>query len=218
VTVLGAVTKPGRHAVSQTDRVLDVIARAEGLKYVSSFGSDFSYAGEIANLRLSYMSRGGKLMDVDFVALMDDGDMRQNIPVRAGDFIYIPSSFTDQIFVLGEVQQPTTVPYRARLSLVEAISTASGFIESTARKDSVCVVSGSLREPSVVRVNFDDIVRGNSKNIILDPGDIVFVPATFITDVERLTTQLVPFLDSIIKSDEVLDIYQRRRNQFNPYP
>jgi len=41
------------------------------------------------------------------------------------------------------------------------------------------------------------------------------VPSTFITDVERISGQIIPFLNTIISGDEVLDIGQKRWNDFN---
>ena len=216
-TILGAVKKPGRHAVAQTDRVLDVISKAGGLRYVTSFGYEFTFAGHIANLKLAYLSRKGQMVDIDFVALIDYGDMLQNIPIQVGDFIYIPSSFSDQIYVLGEVRRPTTVPYSGRTSLLEAIASAGGFVETTACKRSVCIVRGSLKDTEVMRANFPKILKGKENNIMLEPGDIVYVPSTFITDVERLSAKIIPFLEAVIGGDEVIDIGQRRWKTWNPY-
>jgi|GEM_PF-339202 len=215
ITILGAVEKPGRHSVFQMDTVLDSIARAEGLKFIDS--DDSSFAGEIANLKLAYLSRNGKLLDVDFVRLINNGDMSQNISVQVGDFIYIPSSTTQQVFVLGEVNYPRSIPYRGTTTLLEVITSARGFNEKTACKRSICVVKGSLIKPEIIILNFNKIVSGKEKNIVLDPGDIVYVPSTFITDVERISGQIIPFLNTIISGDEVLDIGQKRWNDFNPY-
>lgn len=215
ITVLGAVQKPGRHPVFQSDTVLDAIARAEGLKYM--YSDDFSFAGDIANLKLAYLSRKGRLMDVDFLSLIDNGDMTQNIYVEVGDFIYIPSSTTQQVFVLGEVNYSRSIPYRGTTTLLEAITSAGGFNERTACKRSVCIVKGSLKEPEIIIVNFNKVVKGKEKNIILDPGDIVYVPSTFVTDVERVSGQIIPFLNSIVFGDEALDVGQRRWKTFNPY-
>ena len=215
ITVLGAVKKPGRHSVFQTDRVIDALSRAEGLKFITS--DDSSFAGEIANLKLAYLSRNGELLDVDFVRLINNGDMSQNIPVQVGDFIYIPSSTTQQVFVLGEVNLPRSIPFRATTTLLEAITSANGFNESTACKRSVCVIKGSLVKPEIKIVNFNKILKGKELNIVLDPGDIVYVPSTFVTDVERISGQIIPFLNSIINADNALDATQRRLNTFNPY-
>ena len=88
VSILGAVTSPGRKSVDSSDRVLDIISKANGLRY-EEFGNN---QGEVANLKSAYLSRGGKLIPVDFSRLIYDGEMSQNIALELGDFIYIPSS------------------------------------------------------------------------------------------------------------------------------
>jgi len=206
ITVLGAVRKPGRHSVFQTDRVIDALSRAEGLKFIET--DDSSFAGELANLNLAYFSRDGKLLDVDFAKLINNGDMSQNIPVQVGDFIYIPSSTTQQVFVLGEVNRPRSMPYRYTTTLLEAVTSAGGFNETTACKRSVCIVRGSLTKPEIIIVNFNKIVSGKENNIVLDPGDIVYVPSTFLTDVSRVSRQIIPFLNVIILGDEAVDVVE----------
>jgi len=208
ITVLGAVQKPGRHSVFQSDKVIDALSRAEGLRFIET--DDSSFAGEIANLKLAYLSRNGKLLDVDFVKLINNGDMSQNISIQVGDFIYIPSSTTQQVFVLGEVNFPRSIPYRATTTLLEAITSANGFNESTACKRSVCVIKGSLVKPEIKIVNFNKILKGKELNIVLDPGDIVYVPSTFVTDVERVSGQIIPFLNSIILGDDAIDVGEKR--------
>ncbi len=210
VTVLGAVSKPGQHAVSQTDRVLDVIAKAKGFKYLNT--DDISFAGDIASLKLAYLSRKGRLVDVDFDALIKDGDMSQNIQIETGDFIYIPSSTTQLIFVLGEVQHPRAVPFRGRTTLLEALTSAGGLDEITACKSSVCIVRGSLTKPEVTRIDVRKIYSGETNNLQLYAGDIVYVPSTFLTNVERISRKIIPFLDVIIKGDEVRQLLKGRKD------
>ncbi len=217
-TLLGALESPGNYPVSQTDRLLDLIAKAGGLRYMVAATSTFQFAGDIANLRLAYLSRGGKLVDVDFVALLDRGDMSQNIRVHPGDFIYIPSAMAEQVYILGEVNRPIGVPYRANTTLMQAITFAYGFIEETARKNSIIIISGGVREPaSVRRVNFNKIMSGKESDFLLEPGDIVYVPSTFITDINRAAVKVIPMLDVILKGDSALDVYQRRYDTWNPY-
>jgi polysaccharide export outer membrane protein len=134
--------------------------------------------------------------------------MSQNIPVQVGDFIYIPSSTTQQVFVLGEVNHPRSMPYRYTTTLLEAVTSAGGFNETTACKRSVCIVRGSLTKPEIIIVNFNKIVSGKENNIVLDPGDIVYVPSTFITDVSRVSRQIIPFLNVIILGDEAVDVFE----------
>ena len=195
VSILGAVNQPGRKVVSRSDRVIDVIAKAQGLRY-QNFGDR---QGEVANLKGAYLSRYGALIAVDFSKLLYEGDMSQNVAVEIGDFIYIPSSVQTPIYVTGEVFQPTSLPYQGNPTLLEAITRANG-ITTKANSKEICIVQGGIQNPQVRSYNFHDITSGKIQNPLLEPGDIVHVPSTTLTKIERITTQIIPFLDSIIRS------------------
>ncbi|MBF0199496.1 MAG: polysaccharide biosynthesis/export family protein [Planctomycetes bacterium] len=195
VSILGAVEKPGRKIVGRDDRVLDVLAKAEGLL----FQEQGEFNGEIANLNAAYLSRRGQLMDVDFAKLLQEADMSQNLRIQIGDIIYIPSAFEIPVFITGEVKFPTSMPFRGKPTLMEGITQAGGF-NTKAKKSSVYLVRGGLRSPEITVINYHDIISGKVVNPLLEPHDIIYVPPTTLTRVERLSSQIIPFLDTIIGS------------------
>ena len=203
VSILGAVTAPGRKSVDSSDRVLDVISKAQGLRY-EEFGSN---QGEVANLKSAYLSRGGSLIPVDFSKLIYEGDMSQNIPLELGDFIYIPSSVGSPIFITGEVNSPKAMPFRGTPTLLEAITDAGGF-KIQANYNKIYIVRGGINSSDISTVSFSDIVSGKLLNPKLNPGDILYVPPTALTRVERLSTQIIPFLNAIISSKQSKDAVQ----------
>lgn len=195
VSILGAVAKPGRQVVSNSDHVLDVLTKAGGLKFIE-FGNS-NKVGEVANLRNAYLSRSGQLVPVDFVKLLYEGDMRHNIPVQIGDFIYIPSTVDMPIYITGEFNNPSSLPYVGQPTLLEAIAEGRGF-NIKANKKKVFVVRGGMVKPEMITYNYHDIISGRLVNPTLEPGDIVYVPPTTLTKIERLSSQIIPFLNSII--------------------
>jgi len=205
VSILGAVKDPGRKVVSNSDKIIDVLSKAGGLKFVE-LGSS-GKEGEIANLKNAYLSREGKLVDIDFSKLIYEGDMTQNAPVQIGDFIYIPSSNDVPIYITGEFMRPTSLPFKGRPTLLEAISEGGG-LNNDASKQNIKVVRGGLLNPSIINFNYYDIVNGKIKNPYLEPGDIVYVPPTTLTNIERISTQIIPFLDSIIRTGQSKDTLQ----------
>ncbi len=48
-------------------------------------------------------------------------DMNQNIYLRPDDFLYLPSSLSQEVYVLVKVRRPTNVPYMNEVSLVAPI-------------------------------------------------------------------------------------------------
>lgn len=205
VSILGAVSKPGRMIVSNSDHVLDVLSKAGGLKFIE-FGNN-GKAGEVANLRNAYLSRNGSLVPVDFVQLLYEGNMSHNIPVQIGDFIYIPSSIEIPIYVTGELNLPTSLPFSGKPTLLEAISEGSGF-NIRASKSNIKIVRGGMYKPEIISINYYDIISGKINNPRLEPGDIIYVPPTTLTRVERISTQIIPFLNSIIQTGGAKDTIQ----------
>ena len=169
--VLGRVNNPGLYPLKQPTTLLEAISMAGGL-----FTSRFSGSTEeLADLGNSFIIREGKVLPVDFQALLRGGDMSQNIFLRAGDYIFLPSALSQNVYVLGHVRQPQAIGYKDRLTLVAAVAAAKGPIPG-AHLDKVVIVRGSLREPKVAVVDLEAILKGKAVNVELRPFDIVWVP------------------------------------------
>ena len=197
VAILGAVAAPGLYTIKENTRLLDFLAMAHGLKYNS--------AGQpVYNLKASYLSRKGKLVPVDFSALLADGDMSQNILLESGDFIYIASSQARSAFVVGAVKMPQKVRFDVDITLLDAIATAGGL--ASGAKNTIYVVRDSLVHPEVLKVNYKNILKGKEKNIYLKPGDIVYVPRGFFSKISDLPNKILPFLNLIIQSDAAYNV------------
>ncbi len=169
--ILGRVNSPGLYPIQQPTTLLEAIARAGGL-----FTSRFSGSTEeLGDLGRSVVIREGKVLPVDFKALLREGDMSQNIYLRPDDYIFIPSALSSNVYVLGEVRQPQAIGFKDNLSLVAAIAAAKGPLPK-ARTDQVVIVRGSLLEPRVAVVDFGAVLTGKARNFELEPFDIVWVP------------------------------------------
>ena len=83
------------------------------------------------------------------------------------------------MFVLGEVQKPGTFKVEDAMSLVQAVTLAGGFKPQAAKNNVVLtrVVEGA--EQKFV-VPIERIGLGQEANVLLQPGDIVFVPESWL--------------------------------------
>jgi len=171
IWILGRVYKSGVYPLVRPMRLLEAIARAGGLM-VSGFTASTE---ELADLHHSFIVRDGRMLPVDFHALLREGDMKQNIYLRPNDFIYLPSSLAQEVYVLGEVLKPTNVPFMNQVTLVGAISKARG-PNKAAYTRQVAIIRGSLSNPRVAIVNYDEILVGKRPNIALEARDIIYVP------------------------------------------
>ena len=80
-----------------------------------------------------------------------------------------------KVFVFGEVQKPGTFLFEDGMSVVQAITLAGGFTKS-ASQNSTSVTRLVSGEEVKVKVSVQDIALGKAPNVLLQPGDIVYVP------------------------------------------
>lgn len=190
--LLGQFTSPG---LKYSDRPLHLL---EAL----SLGGSVTL--ENASLRSAYVARGGKQLPVDFFRLIREGDLKQNIKLRTGDVIVVPDSANEQAFVFGGVSggNPRGGPVHfinGRLSLLQALAQV-GFGNTEH-------FQGNFSETLVIRsegdqgelfiVDAERILNGEAASFELAPGDVVYVPATAITDWNQALGQILPTLQTI---------------------
>ena len=193
VWVLGRVNAPGIYPLNRPLRVLDAVTQAGGL-FTSRFTGTTE---ELADLSHSFLMRGGKMLPVDFQKLIREGDLTQNIYLEPDDFIYLPSSLTNEVYVLGAVTEPRPVGFMNEMNLITALGRGLG-IQPGADLSHVTIVRGSLTEPKIATVNANDIIQGKATNVRLEPGDIVYIPGKgsmspggFLHDAVNTFTRLV---------------------------
>jgi protein involved in polysaccharide export with SLBB domain len=180
VWLLGRMNRPGVYPLTGPTTLLEALANAGGTARSTSAVT----TSDLSDLRHSFVMRNGRALAVDFTALLRDGDMSQNIYLRPDDFVFIPSSISQEVYVFGAVLSPRTVPYQDPMTLLSAISAANGPAPD-AYPSHVAIVRGSLAKPQMIVVDFKAISTGQAPNVRLEPGDIVYVPLSpyrFLTD------------------------------------
>lgn len=158
---------------------------------------------ERASLRNAYVARSGQRLPVNFRRLLRDGDMQQNIALQPNDVVFIPDNGADQAFVFGGVvgnQAGGAVTFmNGRLDILQALAQAGfGFRERA---------QGVLDETRVIRsegdrgelfvVDVERILQGEAANFYLQPGDVIFVPTTKLTDWNLAIQQMLPTLQGV---------------------
>ena len=186
VWVMGRVNTPGLYPLEGPMTVLEAIAKAGGL-----FTSRFSgTTEELADLHHSFVIRRGEYLPVNFHQLIREGDTAQNIYLEPDDLIYLPSSLSTAVFVLGAVSDPRSVGFNDQVTLVSAIANARGTIPD-ARVREVVIVRGSLSQPSVALVDYLAIIQGRKPDVRLEPRDIVFVPFSPYRKLEKYLSMAI---------------------------
>lgn len=86
-----------------------------------------------------------------------------------------------KVYVLGEVVNPGTYTVKRKTTLLQAIALAGGFTQFASRNKIMLIreKGGPNGKENKMSVRFKDIVykkKKTDKNMILNPGDTVFVP------------------------------------------
>jgi polysaccharide biosynthesis/export protein len=190
----GQFRTPGAYPVKGTTTVLEGIGAAGGIT-------------DEGNLSGAYLVRSGQVVPIDFVSLFTRGTMALNLPLADGDLIYVPSINASRVFVLGEVLRPAGVPIRTgKITLSQAVADAGGFNETTANKRGIKIIRGGLGSGNVIDVDYTDVLKGKRLDLMmLQPGDIVYVPASGLAKWDRALGLILPNLSRIVVDAAAVD-------------
>jgi len=205
IFVLGQVNSPGVYRMRNDFTLVEAISGAGGI-------------GPDAYLGGAYVVRNGKILLVNFVELIQKGNMEENIPLLSSDVIYIPDNRDRKVFVLGEVNKQAAIPMRERMTLLEAIAEAGGLTRD-AKKSAILVMRGNLSEPEIMTIDAERPDR--VANIPLKRGDIVYVASSSFANVERIALRishiLEPFLTlsrGVVWGDAAVDVLDGKQTKF----
>ena len=184
VIVLGAVNQPGAVILPPAGRLADVIALVGGPRGAS---------GElVVDWDASRVMRGTTALPVHLGKAIA-GDPLHNVFLRPGDHVYVAYAATSIVSVLGAVGGPRVFPFHDGLRLTEALALAGG-IPPDGDKADVRVIRGPLSAPRVYTASVRAIVAGETHDVALHPGDVVYVTEHWLGDVGEVVTLVAPFL------------------------
>jgi polysaccharide biosynthesis/export protein len=115
--------------------------------------------------------------------------LAQDIKVQLGEFIREPlvsvivdnfvGTFSQQIRVVGATEKPATIPYRANMTLLDAMIAVGGLSEYAAGNKARLVRSNKATgRQQEFGVKLSDLLkRGDTRaNVRLEPGDVIIIP------------------------------------------
>ncbi len=206
IWILGSVQKPGVYPLATPVTLLEAISAAGGVSVAGSSATTVTstpgYSDETVDLDNSFVLRAGKLMAVDFSKLLRQGDLSQNVFLQPDDFVYVRSDVSrGDVYVLGAVAQPNLVDYRKQITLLSAISTVGGPVQY-AYLSHVAIIRGSLSHPTIATFEYNKIVKGKALDVLLQPGDIVYVPFGPFRKLQQFADQILSQFVSTIAINE----------------
>ncbi len=109
--------------------------------------------------------------------------LKSRIQEKLSEFVEAPSvtvtlvnPVSQRYYILGEVQQVGEYPLVKKLTVVQAFALARGFTE-WASKDKIILYRRNGAEETMIKIDYDDIVKGQlNKDILLKADDIIIVP------------------------------------------
>lgn len=181
-SVTGAANRPGEFVFKPGDRVLSLISQAQG------------YLFNRAELRKSVLIRKGSMEQIplDLHAMLIRNDMSQNYELRDGDIIVVPETRLNRVGVIGWVQRPGQFDWFEGMTLADAVSQAGGEVPYRSRMSQVQIqrtTPGREFEYQRFKVDFTKFTSNNdfSQNVALQPGDVIYIPATNGMDITQLS-------------------------------
>jgi polysaccharide export outer membrane protein len=162
-----------------------------------------------ANLFMSYVVRGCKVLHVDIYKLIKEGDMCQNIVMRPKDKIYIADPDDSKVMVMGEVGIPRVLFLpRGSMPIREALVAAGG-IPFTGDKACIQIIRGEIVCPKVYQINWNHVICLPNNSLLLMPGDTVYVAEKPITQWNRFISQLFPTATGVLEAATLYDLTRR---------
>lgn len=183
-SVLGAVASPGRFPVSPGMRLADLLASAGGAAVSEEEGFSMP-SGDLGGARLV---RNGQALPVSLEIALT-GDPRHNVRVRPGDTLFVPADLSRLVSVLGQVGSPRIMAFRPGMRLTHALSLAGGVTRDGNWGD-VRVIRGDAAQPMVYTTSVAAIVDGDAHDVVLAPGDIVYVASTGAADLRDVMASI----------------------------
>jgi len=101
-----------------------------------------------------------------------------------------------EVTILGQVKMPGSYPVRKNFKLVELISLSQGFTETAATDDVRIVRNGTERQ--TIEVDVDEILEGKTDDVVLEPGDVVFVPQTTWSETTTFLDKIATTLTLVV--------------------
>lgn len=96
-----------------------------------------------------------------------------------------------RIYVGGAVREPGMIPFRGGVTAVQAVMEAGGFSQNARLKQVILIRQGRGNSPVGTEINMRQILRGGRfhDDVALAPSDVLFVPRTKISNLNRWIQQ-----------------------------
>jgi polysaccharide export outer membrane protein len=166
VTVMGEVRNPGRYPLKRDMKIIDLMAAAGGI--TKDAGSRISI--------VRHPEEGGQTqtLQIDRDQLLGDVSGESNLVLSRNDVVTIGGK--DYYYIRGEISRPGPYFLESGMTVLKAISVASGLTPFANRRNVSVLRSGKDGVQDKIVVNIKQIEDGKAPDIPLKPEDTIIVP------------------------------------------
>jgi polysaccharide export outer membrane protein len=172
VAVIGAVEKAGSYELVGRKNLLQIISMAGG--FSETAGNEIFILREGPDGATSSVA-------IDLKDLLVNGNQTLNIPIEPNDVINVPVDREIRVFVMGRVNKPGAIKSKLSegVTLLQAIADAGGLAEGAKESAITITRKDKAGKEQKIKVNLRDIIKGKKKDVVLQEGDVVYVPESF---------------------------------------
>ncbi|NND60524.1 MAG: sugar ABC transporter substrate-binding protein [Gammaproteobacteria bacterium] len=198
INVTGEVETPGIFPITDVPMTLiEAIGLAGGAK-------------PTAALQEVRVTHDGSVHAVNVLALLQDGDLTQNLVLDDGDLVHVPDNSLYSVHVLGSIDQAGVVAMpNGRLNLAEVITRSGGFDNSTADARRIFVFRQQDNKPAVYWLDArtpDSMLLAT--RFAMQPQDVVYIDATGLARWNRIVSLLLPSIQTLWQTQSLVDDLQ----------
>jgi polysaccharide biosynthesis/export protein len=202
VSVIGAVNKPGVYQLQGRKTLVEVLSLAEGLRQDAGNTVRVLRSGAVEDGGKAGESQASGVISVAIKALLDGSAPESKLPILPHDVISVPRA--EMVYVMGAVRRAGgfVIPERDQISALQALALAEGF-DSWAAPHRARVVRGHDGARTEIPLDIRRILEGNSADLRLEAGDILFIPSN---GAKKATLRAV---EAVIQVGTGVAIYRR---------
>ena len=177
VAIIGAVNDQSRFELQRRVRLLELLTYAKGPSAKAGQTINIVHSTNVSPCKQPAENEDNTAFSSFKLSDVLAGKPESNPYLETGDIVTIPEA--DQVYVVGNVFMPLTIPLREPVTLTRAIAMAGGLRQDTS-KDKIRVLR---QEPGTsvrkeITVDLTAIEKKRSEDLALAPNDIIDVPTS----------------------------------------
>jgi len=177
VTILGETARPGVFYLTGPTTLVDVLSRAGWLS--KSAGRQILLVREQPVAGPGAPSSNATIQRIN-IDDIQSGNSAKNVPIQAGDTLFVMSRDDNNYFVFGEVKRPGAYPLEKETNILEGITIAGGFTDKASPSRTRVIRVGTTGQ-QVLQIDMNDVIKRGQRDkaVRLQANDVVVVPESF---------------------------------------